>query len=96
MITLLLYYLPSLLGLVLLTTYFSQLWRVARQKSSAAVDIFFQLVLIGVGLIISWCSVLFIALRFLESGKPLLSWEVLFLPIFWGVLLIPINMRIRK
>ena len=91
-----LFYLPSLIGLLFSTWYFFKLAKVANEKQALTTFLFLAMLIIGSGLIFSWLVVLSTAMFFLNLGVPLISWQVLLLPIFWAIVLIPINTMIRK
>ncbi len=94
--SLLLFYFPSLVGLVLLFIYFLQMLREAMKVRSLITPLVSSLVLVGIGLIVSWCIVLYHAIEMLGHNTPLFSWQVLLLPVFWAILLVPINIMIRR
>ena len=93
---LLLFYLPSLLGILALTLHFYRLLATAQKAKSMSTPIFLSLLVVGVGLLVSWIIVLSMAILFIGDGVSLLSWQVLLLPMLWGIILIPVNILIRR
>ncbi len=95
-IQLLLFYLPSLIGLVALFLHFVGLFKLATASKSHISGLTGALTVIGAGLIISWLIVLAQAIFAIADGTPLMSWQVLLLPLFWGIILVPVNIMIRR
>lgn len=95
-LTILLFYVPSLVGLLFLFLYFLNLFVQAWKQRLVARYMLLSLVLVGTGLIFSWFVILSIALGTVQSGGPIISWQVLLLPMFWASILVPVNILIRR
>lgn len=96
MVNVILIYLPSLLGLILVNYQLWLILKIAKQKKSLAAPFIMAVSLAMLGVLTSWFIVLELAIEFLEFGLSLLSWQISLLPICWALLLIIINRQVRK
>jgi uncharacterized membrane protein len=96
MLEVLLWFIPSLVGLILVLLYIVELVKIARDKRSVAFHFVFAIWFSFLSVILSWFVVLAIAVEQVNRGYPVISWQVLLLPIVWGVVAWIINYLIRR
>jgi uncharacterized membrane protein len=96
MLEVLLWFIPSLIGLVLVLFYMIELMKIARERRSIAFRFIFSIWFSFVSVILSWFVVLAIAIEQVNRGHPIISWQVLLLPVGWGFVAWFINYLIRR
>ncbi|MDD5146815.1 MAG: hypothetical protein PHN39_03725 [Candidatus Pacebacteria bacterium] len=96
-LTILLFYLPSLIGLTAVGVHIVALLKLAVTCKSKAIPFVFSFFLMAVGTVASWFVVFANTLILIEQGLLLpYSWQVLLLPIFWGVMSLWMNLLIVR
>ncbi len=96
MLNIILLYLPSIVGLLLVNWQLYVLLRIARNQKSTAAPFVTAITLGMLGVLISWFIVVKIAIDLSNFGFPLLDYRIAFLPIGWALILYFINNNLRK
>ena len=96
MLDVLLLFLPSFLGLVLINWQIFELFRLAKQRQSLAIPFITALVVAMIGLLISWGIVVLIAYELVTEGHSVVDWQISLLPSLWALILVYMNYNVRK
>lgn len=96
MLSVLVLYIPSFIGLVLVNWQLFVLLRIAKKQRSLATNFISGVMLGMTGVLASWFVVLRIAAELVNFGYPLLDYRVALLPIAWAIILFFINNSLRK
>jgi hypothetical protein len=95
-LNLFLIYIPSLVGLILVTWQMVVMLRLARREKSLATPFLFALTLAMTGVLVSWAVVLGIAYTVTIHQYSLLNWRISLLPLGWAIILVFINREMRR
>lgn len=96
MLSVILLYLPSLIGLVISTWQLFVLYDIARKNKSSATTLTLSILLMSAGVLISWFIVVGMAEALFMHEFPLLDWRIAALPIFWALAVWFINQGLKK
>lgn len=85
MFKLIILYLPSLIGLIIINYQFIKLLKIAHDMKSVATSFLLGIFFAMVALLISWFVVLAIGYSLIADGASILSWQVAWLPVGWAI-----------
>lgn len=96
MFEVIIWFFPSLVGLILVLLYILALLRLARRSRSVATHFVFAIWFSFLSVVLSWFVVLAIAIEQVAKGVPVISWQVVLLPAGWALVAWLINYLVRR